>query len=103
MILAQVTGTVVATNRADGIPDARYLVVEQCDHHGTGTAQYHVALDMVGADRGEVVIVSQGSASRQHAYTNDRPVDAVIVGIVDTIDRANTVTYSKQGPVNGLT
>jgi microcompartment protein CcmK/EutM len=41
------------------------------------------------------VLLSQGSAARQTPTTDDRPIDAVIVGIVDLIDQENKVLYRK--------
>ncbi len=53
MNLARVRGTVVATKRADGMDGARWLLVEECDPAGGGRGEYLVALDMVGAERGQ--------------------------------------------------
>jgi ethanolamine utilization protein EutN len=95
MILANVVGTVVANKRADDTPDARYLLVEACNQKAEGKQDYYVALDMVSANRGELVLVTQGSPSRQTDYTFDHPFDAVIVGIVDLIDQGGEVSYRK--------
>ena len=54
-----------------------------------------IALDIVGAGRGEIVLVSQGSSTRQTPGTIDKPVDALIVGIVDSVDENGTVVYRK--------
>ena len=45
-----------------------------------------VAVDSVGAGEGEVVLVATGSSSRMTSFTKDKPVDAVIMGIVDKLD-----------------
>jgi microcompartment protein CcmK/EutM len=95
MILGTVVGTVVSTRRADGIESARYLLVEQCDQQGTGKQDFHVALDMINANYGEIVLVCQGSPCRQTLLTNDRPFDALIVAIVDLIDEKGKVVYKK--------
>ena len=95
MILGTVVGTVVSTRRFDGIESARYLLVEQCDQQARGKQDFHVALDMIGARDGEVVLLCQGSAARQTKTTNDRPIDALIVAIVDLIDEKGTVVYKK--------
>ena len=95
MILANVVGTVVGTRRSDGLPDARYLLVDPCSHDGQGKGGHLVALDMVGSGVGEMVMVAQGSSTRQTHRTNNNPMDAIIVGIVDLIDENGQVVYRK--------
>ena len=95
MILGTVAGTVVSTRRADGIEAPRYLLVDQCDQQGKQKNNFLVALDMIGARPGEVVLVCQGSPCRQTPLTDDKPFDALIVAIVDLIDEKGTVVYKK--------
>lgn len=95
MIIATVVGTIVSTRRADGITSTRYLLVDQCDQQAQRKNDYFVALDLIGAKNGEVVLVSQGSPCRQTPVTENKPMDAVIVGIVDLIDVHGNVTYAK--------
>lgn len=95
MIVATVAGTVVSTRRADGIASARYLLVDQCDQHVQRKNDYLVALDLIGAKNGEVVLVSQGSPCRQTPSTENKPMDAVIVGIIDLIDVQGNMVYAK--------
>ena len=64
MTLAVVRGTVVATKRADKVDGARWLLVEECNQRGQGRGEYLVGLDMVGAERGQVVLLTQGSSCR---------------------------------------
>jgi len=98
MTIARVRGTVVATKRSDGVEGARYLLVEECDQRGTGRGEYLVALDMVGADRGQLVLLTQGSSCRWTTRTDDRPMDTLVVAIVDTIDECGAVTWGAGGP-----
>ena len=65
MILATVVGTVVCGQRADGFDSPTYLLVEKCDQHGKGNKSFMVVFDIVGANREEMVMLSQGSASRR--------------------------------------
>lgn len=95
MVLGRVVGTVVSERRADQIDAAKYLLVEQCDQQGTRKNNFLVALDMIGAGYEEVVLLSQGSAARQTTITDDRAIDALIVGIVDLIDEKGKVVYKK--------
>ncbi len=93
MNLARVRGTVVATNRSDKVAGARWLLVEEADQKGAGKGEYLVALDMVGADRGQLVLLTQGSSCRWTARTDDRPMDTLVVAIVDTIDQRGSVQW----------
>jgi len=97
MNIARVRGTVVATQRSDKVDGARFLLVEECDQSGTGRNEYLVALDLIGADRGQLVLLTQGSSCRWTFRTDDRPMDTLAVAIVDTIDERGVVTYSGQG------
>jgi len=94
MTTARVRGTVVATRRADKVEGARWLLVEDCDQSGKGRNEFLVALDMVGADRGQLVLVTQGSSCRWTRRTDDRPLDALVVAIVDQIDQSGALTWS---------
>jgi len=94
--LARVRGTVVATQRSDNVAGARWLLVEEADQKGAGKGEYLVALDMVGADRGQLVLLTQGSSCRWTMRTDDRPMDTLVVAIVDTIDQAGVVQYQQE-------
>jgi microcompartment protein CcmK/EutM len=93
MTLARVRGTVVASARADGVAGARFLLVEDCDQRGAGSNEHLVALDLVGADRGQLVLLAQGSSCRWDRRTEDRPIDAVVLAIVDQVDERGNVVF----------
>lgn len=99
MILARVEGSVVATKKNTKMTGSKFLVVRplvidspkaQEFKPGTGTL---VAVDSLGAGEGEIVLVVQGSSARLAADDKDTPVDAVVIGIVDTVDVAKTIVY----------
>jgi microcompartment protein CcmK/EutM len=94
--LARVRGTVVATQRSDKVAGARWLLVEEADQKGAGKGEYLVALDMVGADRGQLVLLTQGSSCRWTERTEDRPMDTLVVAIVDTIDVGGSVQWTQE-------
>ncbi len=94
MTLARVRGTVVATQRSDKVEGAKWLLVEDCDQAGKGRGEYLVALDMVGADRGQMVLLTQGSSCRWTSRTDDRPMDTLVVAIVDAIDEQGSVRWT---------
>jgi len=98
MIIARVRGTVVATKRADNIDGARWLLVEECTQHGEGKGEYLVALDMVGAERGHIVLLAQGSSCRWTRRTDDRPIDALAIAIVDAIHSRGKALYRAEEP-----
>ncbi len=97
MLLAKVIGTVVATRKDSRLEGKKLLIVapltpEEIEEHGARNAQpapgksnYLVAVDTVDAGYQETVIVVQGSSARMASTCKDTPVDAAIVGIVDTV------------------
>ncbi len=97
MTLARVRGTVVASKRADAVEGAKWLLVEECDQKGEGRGEYLVGLDMVGAERGQVVLLTQGSSCRWTRRTDDRPMDTLVVAIVDEIAGGGKRLYGADG------
>jgi microcompartment protein CcmK/EutM len=93
MTLARVRGTVVATKSADNIEGPKWLLVEECTQRGDGKGEYLVGLDMVGAERGQLVLLTQGSSCRWTRRTDDRPVDTLVVAIVDAIHSERQTLY----------
>jgi len=84
MNLARVIGTVVASQKEPTLVGAKLLVLERLDESARGKGDYLVAVDDVGAGEKEVVLYASGSSARQTSVTKDRPVDAVIMAIVDS-------------------
>lgn len=95
MLLCKVTGTLVATRKEPTLDGLKLLVVRPCDVAGTPMGAPLIAADAVGAGLGEVVLIAQGSSARQTVATKDRPIDAVIMAIVDTLTLGDSVTYQK--------
>jgi microcompartment protein CcmK/EutM len=96
VILGQVVGTVVSTRKEAGLSGLKLLVVRELDDALAPTGQLVVSADAVGAGRDEVVIVAAGSSARLTEATRDKPVDSVIVGIVDEVEENGTLVYRKQ-------
>ena len=86
MILGKVAGTVVATRKDERLVGSKLLLVQPVQPDGTPRGAPLVAVDTVDAGVGERVLVVSGSSARMAAGLADRPVDAAIVGIVDTVD-----------------
>lgn len=86
MQLAKVVGTVVATRKEASLSGLKLLLVRPVDEEGRETGAPLVAADAVGAGPEEIVLVASGSSARQTQATDKRPVDAVIMAIVDSYD-----------------
>ena len=96
MQIARVCGTVVSTQKERSLTGMKFLLVQFLDSEGQSLPSYEVAADSVGAGLDEWVLVSRGSAARQIQGNESRPVDALIVGIIDTVSLANQRLYSKR-------
>ena len=95
MVLGRIAGTVVATRKEPRLEGIRFLVVEVLKLDRTPTGAFVVAADAMGAGVGEVVLLAQGSSARLTETTHEKPVDAVIMAIVDTVEVGGDVRYSK--------
>ena len=85
MILARVVGTVVATRKDPRLEGKKLLIVKPVSPEGQDEAGYLIAVDTVSAGFKERVLVVAGSSARMAEGCKDKPVDATIVGIVDTV------------------
>lgn len=95
MLLGKVVGTVVSTKKEPTLDGSKLLLVRGLDLEGKPTATLVVAVDAVGAGVGEVVLYASGSSARQTEMTKDRPVDAVIMAIVDQLEVGGQMKYVK--------
>jgi ethanolamine utilization protein EutN len=86
MFLGRVIGTVWSTKKDENLVGAKFLIVREVSLDLKEKERFVVAVDSVGAGEGEVVLVATGSSSRMTNFTKDKPVDAVIMGIVDKLD-----------------
>lgn len=89
MYLGKVIGTVVSTVKSPSLTGCKFLIVEKINQDLTAKKQTEIAVDTVGAGDGETVIVVSGSSARRSADGDKKdslPVDAAIVGIVDTVE-----------------
>jgi ethanolamine utilization protein EutN len=107
MFLARVTGHIVATQKDRSLNGQKLFVVEPLNvkyDEGTrkpaslgNTGRAIVALDVVGAGEGQLVLITQGSSARMTEQTKNLPADAVIVGIVDSAEYAGKTFFEAQG------
>lgn len=96
MIVAKVMGTAVATLKHDTLKTNKLLLVQAADASGNPNGATFLAVDLVGAGDGELVIVSQGSSARAVTGQNASPVDAAIVGILDSLRFDGVISYRKE-------
>jgi len=86
MKLGRIVGSVVSTRKDPSLESLKLMIVENISTSLEREGGYVVAVDSVGAGVGEVILYATGSSARLTAATKDRPVDAVIMGIVDSFD-----------------
>ncbi len=95
MLIAKVVGTAVATIKDEKLEGAKLLVVREADVEGNPTGKPLIAIDSVDAGVGDVVLIAAGSSARQTTMTKDRPVDAVIMAVLDSLEIGGQVTFRK--------
>ncbi|MFL6208429.1 MAG: EutN/CcmL family microcompartment protein [Pyrinomonadaceae bacterium] len=89
MLIARILGTVVSTQKDERLKGKKLLIVRPLNLDGTEAGGYVVAVDTVGAGFHERVLVVAGSSARLAEGMKDAPVDAAIVGVIDTVDIMN--------------
>lgn len=87
MILGRVIGSVVSTIHHRIVNGRKLLVAERLDESGRPSGGYVIALDAVGAGKGEtVLILDEGNGARQVLDDDKAPVRSIVVGIVDAVE-----------------
>jgi microcompartment protein CcmK/EutM len=93
MLIARVIGTTVSTIKDEKITGQKLLVMRQTDETGKSIGKPFVAVDTVNAGAGDLVLTASGSSARQTTITKDRPVDAVIMAIIDSLEVEGKTTF----------
>ena len=96
MLIAKVIGTTVATIKDEKLIGRKLLVVQQTDETGNPIGKPYVAVDTVETGVGDLVLTASGSSARQTTLTKDRPVDAVIMAIIDSLQVEGKTTYRQK-------
>jgi len=100
MFLARVEGAIVATKKQESLNGRKLLLLRPQLVDESNPARFKsgantiVAVDSVGAGSGELVLFCQGSSARLAQHLKDAPVDAVVIGIVDSVDVLGNQIYS---------
>jgi ethanolamine utilization protein EutN len=87
MIIGEVVGNVWATRKDEKLNGLKLLIVKPIKLYENENSSSIIAVDNVGAGVGDQVLVVSGSSARVSVGGNDIPVDAVIVGIIDSIEK----------------
>jgi len=85
---------VVCTQKLASLRGSKLLVLELLDETGSPLPEYEVAADLVGAGRDEWVLVSRGSAARVEPGQEGNSIDAMVIGIIDTVTIGNQQIYN---------
>lgn len=84
MIIGKVISNVWSTRKDESLVGLKFMIVESLEKPERSERTFLVAADLVGAGIGETVIITLGSSARRMKGLDNTPVDAIIVGIVDT-------------------
>ena len=101
MFVAQVTGSLISTQKVDSMTGHKLMIVEpyrldvDSRQRLITTGRTFVAVDTIGAGIGEFVLITQGSSARLTPETKDLPIDTVIIGIVDRVHVDQHCVYRK--------
>ena len=95
MIVGEVVGTLVATRKEERLRGLKFQIVKIVSVDLKPTGQFLVVADAVGAGQGELVLCAQGSSARLTDSTKETPIDAVIMGIIDTIELHGEKVFEK--------
>ena len=96
MKIALVIGSTISTIKDNAITGRKLLIVRDADTAGKEKGEPYVAVDTVSAGAGDLVLVTDGSSARYTQQTTGAPVDAVIVGVIDSLEMGGTVKYRKE-------
>lgn len=99
MVIGMVIGSVVASHKTSTIEGLALRIVRRITPDGELTDSYMVAVDVVSAANGEYVLVANGSTARQTSITDNKPVDAIIMAIIDTWQINGLVKYEKAAQI----
>ncbi len=86
MQIARIIGTIVASQKDERLMGKKLLIVRPLNLDGSDMSSYVVAVDTVGAGFHERVLIVAGSSARLASGMKDVPVDAAIIGVIDTVD-----------------
>jgi microcompartment protein CcmK/EutM len=96
MKIARVVGTTISTIKDEKVKGSKLLILKEADHTGVIHGKAYVAVDLVDAGEGELVLTGHGSSARQTFMTKDCPVDAVVMAVIDHLTVDGEVVFRKE-------
>jgi len=96
MLIAKVIGTTISTIKDKTLTGRKLLILRQADETGTPFGKPYVAVDTLDAGIGDLVLTAHGSSGRMTEITQNRPVDAVIMAVIDHLEVGGSVVYRKE-------
>jgi microcompartment protein CcmK/EutM len=96
MFIAKVIGTTISTIKDEKLEGRKLLILRQADENGEAYGKPYVAVDTLDAGVGDLVLTAHGSGGRQTTITQNSPVDAVIMAVVDHMVVEGKVAYQKE-------
>jgi microcompartment protein CcmK/EutM len=95
MHIARVIGTTISTIKDEKVHGSKLLILCQTDETGEMIGKPYVAVDLVDAGEGDLVLSGHGSSARQTYQTKDCPVDAVVIAVIDHLEVDGEVVFRK--------
>lgn len=96
MKIAAVIGSAISTLKSPRVKNTKLLICQETDASGQEPlGEPYVALDLVDAGEGDLVLTCHGSAARQTDLTKDTPVDAVITAVLDHLEVDGEIIFQK--------
>jgi len=96
MLIAKIIGTTVSTIKDEKLIGRKLLILRQTDETGAPFGKPYVAVDTLDAGVGDLVLTAHGSSGRMTDLTQNRPVDAVIMAVIDHLEVGGKVVYRKE-------
>ena len=96
MLIAKVIGTTVSTIKEETLHGRKLLILRPADENGEPYGKPYVAVDTLDAGIGDLVLTAHGSSGRMTEITKNRPVDAVIMAVIDHLQVGGSVTFKKE-------
>jgi microcompartment protein CcmK/EutM len=95
MLIARVIGTTISTIKDEKVRGSKLLILQQTNETGEIVGKSFVAVDLVDAGVGDLVLSGHGSSARQTYQTKDCPVDAVVMAVIDHLEVDGEVVFRK--------
>ncbi len=96
MLIAKVIGTTVSTIKDETLVGCKLLILRQTEVDGKAFGKPYVAVDTLDAGIGDLVLTAHGSSGRLTQITKNKPVDAVIMAVIDHLAVNGDIPFKKE-------